>query len=117
MGERSPDAHGRIDERGSVGEASASCAPGAGEGITSGAVGWVTVTLQPGRYELTLSLPKGERPRRVWIGKRNFLVASTRHVTVPTDGSPLVVQVKVPPTPLGARALGVQVLALRFVPR
>jgi hypothetical protein len=44
-------------------------------------------------------------------------VASTRHVTVPTDGSPLVVQVKVPPTPLGARALGVQVLALRFVPR
>jgi hypothetical protein len=73
--------------------------------------------VQPGRYELTLSLPKGERPRRVWIGKRNFLVASTRHVTVPTDGSPLVVQVKVPPTPLGARALGVQVLALRFVPR
>jgi hypothetical protein len=36
---------------------------------------------------------------------------------VPTDGRPLIVQVKVPPAPLGARALGVQVLALRFVPR
>lgn len=57
VGERSPDAQGRIDETGSVGEASASCAPGAGEGITSGAVGWVTVTLEPGRYELVCNLP------------------------------------------------------------
>jgi hypothetical protein len=36
---------------------------------------------------------------------------------VPTDGSPLVLQVKVPNAPLGARALGVQVLGLRFLPR
>jgi hypothetical protein len=73
--------------------------------------------VRAGRYELTLSLPRGEQPRRVWIGKRTFVVRTTRHVSVPTDGSPLVLQVKVPNAPLGARALGVQVLGLRFVPR
>jgi hypothetical protein len=72
--------------------------------------------VRSGRYELTLSVPHGEQPRRVWIGKRTFVVAARRHVSVPTDGSPLVLQVKVPSAPLGARALGVQVLALRFVP-
>jgi len=73
--------------------------------------------VQPGRYELTLSLPRGEKPRRVWIGKRELLVraGSPRRLSVPTSGEPLIVQVKVPPAPLGARALGVQVLALRFV--
>jgi hypothetical protein len=73
--------------------------------------------VRAGRYELTLSLPRGEQPRHVWIGKRTFVVRTTRHVTVPTDGGPLVLQVKVPDAPLGARALGVQVLGLRFVPR
>ncbi|HEY3189649.1 MAG TPA: hypothetical protein VGJ70_19325 [Solirubrobacteraceae bacterium] len=73
--------------------------------------------VQPGRYELTLAVPRGMAPRRVWIGKRELRVGSTaRRITVPTDGRPLVVQVKVPSAPLGARALGVQVLALRFVP-
>jgi hypothetical protein len=56
--------------------------------------------------------------RRAWIGTREIRVGSTpRRITVPTDGRPLVVQVKVPNAPLGARALGVQVLALRFVLR
>jgi hypothetical protein len=73
--------------------------------------------VRPGRYELTLSVPRGEQPRRVWIGKRTFVVAGARHVDVATTGSPLVLQVKVPNAPLGARALGVQVLGLRFVPR
>jgi hypothetical protein len=73
--------------------------------------------VRAGRYELTLSLPRGEQPRRVWIGKRTFVVRASRHVTVPTDGRPLVLQVKVPDAPLGGRALGVQVLGLRFVPR
>jgi hypothetical protein len=72
--------------------------------------------VRAGRYELTLSLPRGERPRRVWIGKRTFVVRTTRHVSVATDGRPLVLQVKVPDAPLGARALGVQVLGLRFAP-
>lgn len=55
-GQRVPGPDGRIAEEGSAGEASASCAAGSGEGITSGAVGWVTLTLAPGRYELVCNL-------------------------------------------------------------
>jgi hypothetical protein len=74
--------------------------------------------VRAGRYELTLSVPRGMAARRVWIGERELRIGSTpRHLSVPTDGRPLVVQVKVPNAPLGARALGVRVLALRFVPR
>ena len=46
-----------IDETDSLGEASATCAAGAGSGITSGAAGWVTLTLAPGRYEVVCNLP------------------------------------------------------------
>jgi hypothetical protein len=74
--------------------------------------------VRAGRYELTLSVPRGMEARRVWIGKRELRVGSTpKRLSVPTDGRPLVVQVKVPNAPLGARALGVQVRGLRFVPR
>lgn len=55
-GQRVPDPDGKVPEEGSVGEASASCAAGTGEGIASGAVGWVTLTLAPGRYELVCNL-------------------------------------------------------------
>ena len=55
-GQRTPDPNGKVAEKGSLGEASASCAAGTGEGITSGSVGWVTVTLRPGRYELVCNL-------------------------------------------------------------
>lgn len=55
-GKRVPGADGKVDEAGSVGEASSSCAAGTGEGIRSGAVGWTTVTLTPGRYELICNL-------------------------------------------------------------
>jgi uncharacterized cupredoxin-like copper-binding protein len=50
-GQRIPGPDGKVDETASRGEASASCADGAGDGIRSGAVGWITVTLTPGRYE------------------------------------------------------------------
>jgi hypothetical protein len=74
--------------------------------------------VRAGRYELTLSVPRGMQARRVWIGARELRVGSTpKRITVPTDGRPLVVQVKVPNAPLGARALGVRVLGLHFVPR
>ena len=46
----------RIGETGSLGEASASCGEGPGEGILPGASSWVTVTLAPGRYELVCNL-------------------------------------------------------------
>jgi uncharacterized cupredoxin-like copper-binding protein len=55
-GQRVPGSDGTVDETGSLGEASGSCAAGTGDGIASGAVGWVTVTLPPGHYELVCNL-------------------------------------------------------------
>jgi uncharacterized cupredoxin-like copper-binding protein len=55
-GARMPGSDGKVKETASIGEASSSCAAGTGEGITSGAVGWVTLTLAPGRYELVCNL-------------------------------------------------------------
>ena len=50
---------GKVDETGSLGEASRTCGPdrGADEqsaqyGIVPGGIGWTTITLAPGRYEL-----------------------------------------------------------------
>lgn len=56
-GQRVPGPDGKVDENGSLGEASASCAAGPGEGISAAAVGWTTVTLSPGRYELVCNFP------------------------------------------------------------
>jgi uncharacterized cupredoxin-like copper-binding protein len=50
-----PDA--RIEESGSLGEASATCAAGGGDGIAPGSSGWVTETLRAGRYEIVCNLP------------------------------------------------------------
>jgi uncharacterized cupredoxin-like copper-binding protein len=55
-GHRVPGSDGKVDETGSLGEASASCAAGTGDGVTAGSVGWTTVTLTPGRYELLCNL-------------------------------------------------------------
>jgi uncharacterized cupredoxin-like copper-binding protein len=55
-GVRTPGPDGKVDEAGSLGEASNNCAEGAGDGITAGGVGWTTVTLTPGRYELVCNL-------------------------------------------------------------
>ncbi len=55
-GQRVPGADGKIDETGSLGEASNSCVAGDGDGIASGAVGWTTVSLPKGRYELVCNL-------------------------------------------------------------
>lgn len=55
-GQRVPKADGKVDEAGSPGEASGSCAAGSGKGIAAGMAGWTTVTLSPGRYELLCNL-------------------------------------------------------------
>jgi uncharacterized cupredoxin-like copper-binding protein len=55
-GQRVSSADGKVDETGSLGEASASCAAGSGEGIKAGSVGWVTLDLEPGRYELVCNI-------------------------------------------------------------
>ncbi|GAA2244016.1 hypothetical protein GCM10010430_27190 [Kitasatospora cystarginea] len=57
VGERPSGTDGRIDEASSLGEVSRSCGAGAGDGIISGATGWATLTLTPGRYELLCNLP------------------------------------------------------------
>ncbi len=56
-GARPVGADGRVDETGSLGEASRSCGAGAGDGIAARATGWVTLTLGPGSYELVCNLP------------------------------------------------------------
>ncbi len=56
-GERAVGPDGRVDESGSLGEASRSCGSGAGDGIVPGTTGWVTLTLSPGRYELLCNIP------------------------------------------------------------
>jgi uncharacterized cupredoxin-like copper-binding protein len=56
-GQRQPSSDGTVDESASLGEASKSCAAGAGEGITADTEGWVTLDLPPGRYELICNLP------------------------------------------------------------
>ncbi|SDO16569.1 Uncharacterized copper-binding protein, cupredoxin-like subfamily [Nakamurella panacisegetis] len=55
-GQRSVGSDGKVDETGSRGEASNGCAAGSGEGIGAGQVGWVTLMLAPGRYELLCNL-------------------------------------------------------------
>jgi uncharacterized cupredoxin-like copper-binding protein len=56
-GQRVPGTDGRIDETGTLGEASTSCAAGSGAGIQPGTVGWVTLTLSRGWYELVCNFP------------------------------------------------------------
>lgn len=48
---------GKVDETGSLGEASATCADGEGDGIAPGSTGWVSLHLPAGRYELVCNLP------------------------------------------------------------
>ena len=55
-GQLVPGSDGKIDENGSLAEASTSCGAGPGQGITAGTVGWTTVTLPAGRYELVCNL-------------------------------------------------------------
>lgn len=56
-GQRVPGSDGKIDETGSVAEASNNCGAGVGDGVRAGAVTWTTVTLKPGRYEFLCNLP------------------------------------------------------------
>ena len=55
-GQRVPGPDGKVDETGSLGEASASCTAGTGDGIKAGTVGWVTLDLPAGRYELICNI-------------------------------------------------------------
>jgi uncharacterized cupredoxin-like copper-binding protein len=56
-GTRATGTDGKIDEAQSLGEASRSCVGGTGSGIAPGSIGWTTMTLKPGRYELVCDEP------------------------------------------------------------
>lgn len=56
VGSRSVGNDAKVSEDGSLGEASKTCGPGAGEGIDPGALGWVTLDLPRGDYELMCNL-------------------------------------------------------------
>ncbi len=56
-GARAVGPDGRVDEAGSLGEASKSCGEGEGDGIAPGATSWVTLRFAPGRYELICNEP------------------------------------------------------------
>jgi len=55
-GNRVPTIDGRVDETGSLGEVSNTCARRAGTGLSPGTVGWVTLQLPPGNYELVCNI-------------------------------------------------------------
>ncbi len=55
-GQRPVGADNEVDETGSLGEAAKTCSSGDGEGIAPGAMGWATLTLPPGRYELLCNI-------------------------------------------------------------
>jgi uncharacterized cupredoxin-like copper-binding protein len=57
VGQRSVGPDNKVGETGSLGEASSTCGAGAGDGIDPGSVGWVTLHLSPGSYELLCNLP------------------------------------------------------------
>jgi uncharacterized cupredoxin-like copper-binding protein len=57
VGARAVHSDGRVDEVGSLGEASRTCGAGTGGGIDSGAIGWVTLNLSAGNYELVCNFP------------------------------------------------------------
>jgi uncharacterized cupredoxin-like copper-binding protein len=57
VGERAVNSNSSVDESNSLAEASRTCGAGAGDGINPGAIGWVTVNLPVGNYELICDRP------------------------------------------------------------
>ncbi len=57
VGTRRLGGDAKIDEAGSLGEASNNNGKDAGKGVEPGASSWTTVTLAPGHYELVCNLP------------------------------------------------------------
>ena len=75
-----PDSAGKVDEAGNLGEASNTCADGSGDGIESGSVGWVTITLTSGHYELVCNLTEPLRQRHApGAGRHRRGLASLGH--------------------------------------
>jgi len=91
-----------------------------------GADGWTSRKLKyrawpirPGRYELTLWLPRGEAKRIVTIsghGKFVLEAGHPRRLSIPTEGEPLQLDIDMSNAPFYGRYLGAKVSGLRFRP-
>ncbi|MEQ4722019.1 hypothetical protein [Nonomuraea sp. B19D2] len=57
VGKQPVGSDARVSETGMLGEASRDCGGGEGDGIAPGSMGWVTLKLNPGRYELLCNFP------------------------------------------------------------
>ena len=57
VGSRSVRNDGKVSEDGSLGEASKTCGAGAGDSVDPRVLGWVTLNLPRGDYELVCNLP------------------------------------------------------------
>lgn len=55
-GQLAIDVNGQVDESGALAHAERTCGEGEGDGILPGSIGWTTVTLQPGRYEVLCNI-------------------------------------------------------------
>ena len=56
LGQRRIGTNNQVDESASLGHVEASCGADEGDGLVPGAVGWTTITLKPGRYELICNI-------------------------------------------------------------
>lgn len=55
-GQLAIDVNGQVDESGALAHAERTCGEGEGDGILPGSVGWTTVTLASGRYEVLCNI-------------------------------------------------------------
>jgi hypothetical protein len=91
-----------------------------------GADGWTSRKLKyrawpirPGRYELTLWLPRGSAERIVTVsGHGRFVLTAghPHHLSIPTRGEPLLLDIDASHAPFYGRYLGAKVSGLRFRP-
>ncbi|WP_370329539.1 hypothetical protein [Mycolicibacterium hippocampi] len=56
IGQRRIEPNNQVDESAGLGHVEASCGADEGDGLVPGAVGWTTITLEPGRYELICNI-------------------------------------------------------------
>ena len=89
------------------------------DGWTSRKLKYRAWPIRPGRYELTLWLPRGEAERIVTVsghGKFVLRAGHPRRLSIPTEGEPLQLDIDASHAPFYGRYLGAKVSGLRFRP-
>ncbi len=89
------------------------------DGWTSRKLKYRAWPIRPGRYELTLWLPRGEAERIVTVsghGKFVLKAGQPRRLSIPTEGEPLQLDIDMSHAPFYGRYLGAKVSGLRFRP-